>query len=409
MVQASDDRIHVIDALRGFALWGIVIVHMVEQFLGGYPPPGMGDYAVHAPIDLQVKAVNRAIFLSKFFTIFSLLFGLSFFIQMDRAGRRGQPFAGKFLWRLVLLFFIGVFHNLFFRGDILTVYALLGFVLVVFYRLPSWVILLTASGIILGLPRYLVLWAKLRWGSAMSMGERAIFEAANTHYFQVAKNGGLFDIFALNIWDGWLGKMAFQFDIFGRGYLTFAMFLLGLWLGRNGFFEQFSRRKHTLYAVFVGGLLVAYFLFPVHTTLLKGFDGRSWRTIIGLTIQDISNLSISSSIVSAFLILFTYSVPRKFLGVFEPYGRMALSNYIGQTIAGTFVFFGWGLGLIGSIGAGSAVLIGQGITALQIVASKIWLRYFRYGPLEWLWRSGTYLKWQPLKKKQVGGGISERD
>ena len=114
MRPVSEDRIQAIDALRGFALWGIVIVHMVEQFLGGYPPPGMSDYAVHIPLDLQVKALNRAIFLSKFFTIFSLLFGLSFFIQMDRAGRRGQPFAGKFVWRLVLLFFI-VCINKFFK------------------------------------------------------------------------------------------------------------------------------------------------------------------------------------------------------------------------------------------------------------------------------------------------------
>lgn len=402
MVRPSEDRIHVIDALRGFALWGIVIVHMVEQFLGGYPPPGMSDYAVQAPIDLQVKALNRAIFLSKFFTIFSVLFGLSFFIQMDRAGRRGQPFAGRFLWRLVILFIIGAVHNLFFRGDILTVYALLGIVLLAFYRLPSWVILTTAFGIIIGLPRYLVLWAKLRWGAAMRMGERELFEAANTHYFEVAKSGGLLDIFALNVWDGWLGKMAFQFDIFGRGYLTFAMFLLGLWLGRNGFFERFSGRKPVLYMIFIGGLIVAYLLYPVQRALLEPFDGRSWRTIFGLTIQDISNLSISSSIVSAFLVSFTYAVPRKLLGVFEPYGRMALSNYIGQTIAGTFVFFGWGLGLIGSIGAANAVLIGQGITALQITFSKIWLGRFRYGPLEWLWRSGTYLKWQPIKKGRVG-------
>ncbi len=398
MRPVSEDRIQAIDALRGFALWGIVIVHMVEQFLGGYPPPGMSDYAVHIPLDLQVKALNRAIFLSKFFTIFSLLFGLSFFIQMDRAGRRGQPFAGKFVWRLVLLFFIGMFHNLFFRGDILTVYALLGLLLVLFYRAPSWVLLTTAGGIIAGLPRYIVLWVKLRWSSPMSMAERGLFEAGNMEYYQVAKTGGLLDIFALNIWEGWLGKMAFQFDIFGRGYLTFAMFLIGLWLGRKGFFEQFTERKKMLYGIFTAGLLIAALLYPVHTALLDRFDGRSWRTIFGLTVQDIYNLALSSSIVTLFLVLYTQSFSRKVLGIFVPYGRMALSNYVGQTVAGTFIFFGWGLGLLGSIGAAQAVLIGQGIIAIQILFSSIWLKYFRYGPLEWLWRSGTYRSWQPLVK-----------
>lgn len=398
MAQASDDRIQAIDALRGFALWGIVFVHMVEQFLGGYPPPGMADYAVHIPLDLQVKALNRAIFLSKFYTIFSLLFGLSFFIQMDRAGRRGQPFSGKFAWRLVLLFFIGMAHNLFFRGDILTVYALLGLLLIPFYRAPSWVLLVTAGGIIAGLPRYIVLWIKLHWVAPMSTAERALFEAANTHYYQVAKIGGMMDVFALNVWEGWLGKMAFQFDIFGRGYLTFAMFLLGLWLGRKGFFETYAKQKKWLYAIIVCGLLIASLLFPLHTWLLDRFDSRSWRTILGLTVQDIFNLALSSTIVSLFLVLFSLSFSGRILRIFVPYGRMALSNYVGQTIAGTFVFFGWGLGLLGIIGAAHSVLIGQGIFALQVVFSNIWLRYFRYGPLEWLWRSGTYLKWQQLVK-----------
>lgn len=398
MRPASEDRIQAIDALRGFALWGIVIVHMVEQFLGGYPPPGMSDYAVHIPLDLHVKALNRAVFLSKFFTIFSLLFGLSFFIQMDRASQRGQSFAGRFAWRLILLFFIGIVHNLFFRGDILTVYALLGLLLIPFYRASSWVLLVTAAGIISGLPRYLVLWVKLRWSSPMSAAERVLFETANTEYYQVAKSGGLLDIFALNIWEGWLGKMAFQFDIFGRGYLTFAMFLIGLWLGRKGFFEQFTQQKKVLYGIFWGGLIVAAMLYPIHTALLDRFDGRSWRTIIGLTVQDISNLALSSSIVALFLVLYTHSLSRKILEIFLPYGRMALSNYVGQTVVGTYIFFGWGLGLLGSIGAAHAILIGQGIFVFQVVFSRIWLKYFRYGPLEWLWRSGTYLKWQSLLK-----------
>lgn len=397
----SADRIQVVDALRGFALWGIVIVHMVEQFLGGYPPPGMSDYAVHIPLDIQIKALNRAIFLSKFFTIFSLLFGLSFFIQMDRANKRGESFTGRFVWRLILLFCIGMVHNLFFRGDILTVYALLGLLLVPFYRAPSWVLLMTAAGIICGLPRYLVLWVKLRWISPMSAAERVLFEAANTEYYHVAKSGGLLDIFALNIWEGWPGKMAFQFDIFGRGYLTFAMFLIGLWLGRKSFFERFIQKKKVLYGIFFSGLLLAGLLYPIYQALLDQFDGRSWRTIIGLTVQDISNLALSSSIVALFLSLYNYSLSRNILDVFLPYGRMALSNYVGQTVAGTCIFFGWGFGLLGSIGAAYALMIGQGIFIIQVVFSRIWLKYFRYGPLEWLWRSGTYLKWQPLVKRRT--------
>lgn len=398
-MRSSDDRIHAIDGLRGFALWGIVVVHMIEQFLGGYPPPGMADYAVHIPLDEQIKALNRAFFLSKFFTIFSLLFGLSFFIQMDRAGRRGHPFAGRFAWRLILLFAIGMAHNLFFRGDILTVYALLGLLLIPFYRLPSWSLLLAALGIISGLPRYVLLWAKLKWTDSMSAWERAAFQEENTQYFLTIKYGSLWEVFSLNAWEGWLDKMSFQFDIFGRGYLTFAMFLIGLWLGRIRFFEHFMQKKRLLLALFFGGLLLAFALQPLQDSLLEKFNSRSWRTIYGLTVQDLRNLALSVSIVCGFLGLYLLPAARKLLDGFVAYGRMALSNYFGQTLIGTFIFFGWGLGLIADIGAATAFLLAQGITVVQILFSRFWLRYFHYGPLEWLWRSGTYMKWQNIQKK----------
>ena len=398
MYTTAQDRIHAIDALRGFALWGILTVHVTEQFLGGYPPPGMADYAVHAPVDIWFKALNKSLFLSKFFTIFSLLFGLSFFIQMDRAARRGQPFARRFAWRLALLFGIGLVHNGFFRGDILTVYALLGVLLIPFQKASNRVLLGTALAIAAGLPRYLLLGAKLLFFAPRTAAEQAAFETFNFQYFYLAREGGFGELFLRNIHPGWLMKMEFQFDLFGRGYLTFALFLLGLWLGRTRFFERYGEKKKMIWQLFAAAVLLALATEPLRKMLLAHYDLWSWRTVLGLTVQDLHNLAFSAALVLGFLLLTLLEKTRKVWLLFAPYGRMALSHYVGQSVLGGFIFFGWGLGLLGEIGAAQAFLLGQAVFLIQIAFSRLWLRYFRYGPLEWLWRSGTYRKWQPLRK-----------
>ena len=133
----TSQRLLSVDALRGFSLAGIVIVHMVENFIGG-PPPAEAMAAVNQGWPDSV--VDGFIFLflrGKFFALFSFLFGLSFFIQMEKGAQKGSGFEGRFLWRLILLLLIGIVHHMFYRGDILTIYALLGIVLIPFYRLPT--------------------------------------------------------------------------------------------------------------------------------------------------------------------------------------------------------------------------------------------------------------------------------
>ena len=119
-------RIDLIDALRGFSLAGIVIVHFNEQFIGGLTPPEVMDYAYQGIGNGIIGTINFLFLRGKFFALFSFLFGLSFFIQMENAKKKGLNYELKFLWRLVLLLAIGCAHHLFYRGDILTIYAILG-------------------------------------------------------------------------------------------------------------------------------------------------------------------------------------------------------------------------------------------------------------------------------------------
>ncbi|MFD0860864.1 DUF418 domain-containing protein [Sungkyunkwania multivorans] len=399
------DRIQVIDALRGFALAGIVLVHMVENYVGGPPPAALSAATDQGVLDSIVSGIMGLFIRGKFFALFSFLFGLSFFIQMDRGAKKGSYFGGRFLWRLLLLLGIGYVHHLFYRGDILTIYAMLGILLIPFYRVnKKWIITIVAI-IFLGAFRYLVFF--------VFQGENLLIDfdmdpnsKQVTDYYDILKNGSFVEVAQSNATEGHLMKLDFQLGIFARGYLTFGFFLLGLLAGKSAFFQKFKNHKKQLkkgliwsIVLFVMASIGMIALFAVATN--KGqvpptFD--NWTVMAALSFYDLSNIFMTFILIIAFLLIYMKLKGERFLLKFSPYGRMALTNYVGQTVLGTFILYGWGLGLIGELRNIYTFSIGLAIIILQLVISKWWLDNFKYGPLEWLWRSLTYLKVFPLKK-----------
>jgi hypothetical protein len=178
----------------------------------------------------------------KFFALFSLLFGWSFFIQFDNARKRNTDYRGRYLWRIFLLFVIGYVHHCFYRGDILTIYAMLAPFLILFLPLSNkW--LWAGIGIIfLGIPR-IILFQTIGDGSIFG-GPAMDFEGPEVQqYWQVLKNGTLPEVLYSNATDGFAMKMEFQLGLIYRFYLTFAFFLFGAWLGRIRYFDQFEKYK----------------------------------------------------------------------------------------------------------------------------------------------------------------------
>lgn len=397
----SFQRIDIIDALRGFALAGIVICHVVENYIASAAPTAFNE-AVHQGVPDYIVDSFIGIFLrGKFIALFSFLFGLSFFIQMDNAHQRGNSYAGRFLWRLLLLFAIGFAHSLFYRGDILTVYAILGIFLIPFYKVPNKWLLGIAALFFLGLARIILF--------SITGGE-TIFSEVNLEpdspkvlaYYEVLKHGSLGDVFATNAIEGNVDKAEFQLGVFGRGYFTFAFFLVGLVVGRSGFFKQFKDqqkllKKMLIYAVIafvVGfGIMAAGFV-----SMGTDFNMNSWNAVIGFTGMDIVNMAMTIVYIVLFTMLFKKVKGERFLKKFAPYGRMALTNYVFQSIVFTFLLFGWGLGMIGELRQLYTFFIALIFIVLQMWFSKIWLTYFKYGPLEWVWRSLTFFKVFPFKK-----------
>jgi len=395
-------RINSIDALRGFALAGVAIVHMLEQYLAGPGPEGFME-GVNGIPDQIIQGIITLFFTGKFFALFSILFGLSFSIQMESADQKGARFGGRFLWRAVLLFVFGYIHQLFYRGDILTIYAVLVPFLIPFYRISTKWIFICVGLIFLGIPKFL---AFLIFGSESITGIHAMMETNHeliTLYLDTIQNGSILEVFKANAGYGMLTKIDFQLSFFGRFYYTFGYFLIGLWLGRIGLFKDllsFAKSIKNIMLWSIVGLLVSIALMVTTFAMSpQPIDNSSWQFVLGMNFFDWISISMASIILCGFLMLYERPAWAKRLSFFAPYGRMALSNYMMQSVIGTFIFFGWGLGYLGQIRFLYLFVMALLLIFLQTIFSKYWLKKFKYGPLEWLWRSGTYLKWQPMLRK----------
>jgi len=396
-------RIDIIDALRGFSLAGIVIVHMVENYVGAPVPEGAMEAAHQGVMDYVVDGFILLFLRGKFFALFSFLFGLSFFIQMRNASLKGMSFRLRFIWRLTILLCIGYLHSLFYRGDILTVYASLGIFLIPFYKLKKHWVYVVAILLFLGLGRYVVF--------IFNNGNNLFMEGAFnpnspdiTAYYNVLLNGSIWDVFKTNAWAGHLMKMDFQLGIFSRGYLTFGFFLMGLYAGRLDFFNTYLTEKKLIsrvlwgaIALFVISLLITFGSFS-QLGEQPAFD--NWYAMIGLTGFDLNNVGMTFIIICLFVKVYSSDRWNHGLKIFMPYGRMALTNYVLQSVIGTFVFYGWGLAYLGKLSNTVSFVLALLIILLQMLFSKWWMKRFYYGPFEWIWRSLTFLKVFPFKRGQ---------
>lgn len=395
----KSSRIEIIDILRGFALLGIALVHFVEQYYAGQPPEihadmvdkNLGDQIVHGLMGIFVQG--------KFYMIFSFLFGLSFFIQLEKSD--GSPrFVARFAWRLVVLFLIGVLHQLHYRGDILTVYAILGFVLLLLYRLPDLPLLIVALVLIANIPSM-----GLRTYDGITGATRIYFDneqATLLAYYDTMKAGDYLSIIKAN-WKELPGKWDFQFSS-GRIYITAGLFLLGLWVGRKRFFETWQDHvpmmrqllKTSLWTI-LGCILFSIVVFGgLQGAGIKVSQNIMWA--IGGLAGDIANAALATIYVIGIMLLYQKEKWQKRLRVFYAAGRMGLTTYLMQALFGALIFSSIGLGLLGDVGAMVSLGIGIAVFVFQAYFSQWWLSRFRYGPFEWLWRSATYFKWQEFRK-----------
>jgi uncharacterized protein len=380
-------RIQLVDALRGFALMGLFLIHMVEYFelYWYHQEPGL----IH---DLMF-----AIFGGKAYAIFALLFGLSFFIIMDNQQRKGINFAGRFCWRLILLGLLGTLHSLLYSGDILQVLALSGFILVLLHRLSNLAILLIATLFLLQLPLLLqITYFELNTGSGMA---DPLHWALSAHTFEQLAHGSFSQVVINNASWGLAGKWMFFIES-GRLWQLIGLFLVGYVLGRNHFFSK--QPLHNKCAFWGIGLALVVIMLTIMLNPIfaqMNVTPASKRAVFGM-LSSYHDLAILVIELSLFILLYQFKTAKKILDLQAPAGRMSLSMYLLQSIIGAALFYGYGLGLYSSIGQANALLLGLGLWFIQLWLATQYRHYFHYGPFEWLWRACTLMNFRlPIRRQ----------
>lgn len=383
------ERIQILDILRGFAVFGILVVNIAgfaaPAFWPGYVAPAAPWY------DTLANGLVKLLAEAKFYTIFSFLFGLGFSVQLGRAAARGVDIRSFYPRRLWILFGIGLLHGvLLWTGDILRLYALLGFALLAF-RKRSNRALLAWMGAFFALSFAMLTLFNGQTGSETQgiPGFDLVAMARSAYTSPSYGNVVLFQVFA--------SLVTFVFTALTQGPSVMALFLAGLLAGRLRIFERLGQLRGPAKRVLVWGTLIG-----LAANGMLVFAGASWQASLGLTL---GAPALAGAYIAGLCLLSIRPRGARLLSPLAQVGRMALTNYLSQSVVCSLLFYGFGLGLYEQIGGARLVGISLLVYLAQVAFSAWWMGRFRYGPLEWLWRSLTYgkrqlfLKQPPVERK----------
>lgn len=408
-------RIESVDALRGWTLLLITVIHFMEQYLGAMAPSAHLSYASHGKWDSVIEAVGFILIRGKEYSIFSFLFGLGFALQMQQAEATSEgDFRPKFALRLLVFGLIGFLHGLIYGGDILLIFALLGLPMLAFYRTRDRWILPLALLLICGLPRILYkLLVPVATPEALAQAADLAQREAVRHW-DALTGPSFLQMVHSNLTISLKGKAGFQLGLAGRGYQSFGFFLLGLWAGRHRFFEDVEAHLPLFKKIFkvcaipalviTVAALIGSIYAVLHASPTQGAAGVpsnvwTWPIVVGISLYDAWNLAATLFYMTGFLLLCRYAGWWRLLRHFAPVGRMTLTNYLAQSVIGALLFMGFGFGLLGRIGSSLTLPIGIAVFTLGAIGSALWLKAFCYGPMEWLWRSLMLRKCQPFLRR----------
>jgi uncharacterized protein len=390
----ENERIILLDALRGFALLGVLLVNLRDltlfSFLTESARAALDTAAWDHWLDLGMAALVDV----KAFTIFTLLFGVGFALQAERATAAGEGL-GRYGRRLLILFAIGLAHAyLFWWGDILRLYALLGLFLMPAARLRP------RTLVILGLFIAVFLTPLLRpiMGALLPpIQPSAQASAAALNAFQGSSLTAMWK--ANFVYDTWT-----RISAWGLPFYVLGRLLIGAAIGRSGLLRDPQRHRRLWIRLLsillpLGVALTAFIILRDHGAFgpMQGW----WRTEPARALIRVARSGASLALGLAYVAVFVLLFQRpgcRWLQVLAPIGRMALTNYILQTVIAVLFFYGVGFGIGPRFGLAGVLVATVIIFAAQLVASRWWLERFQFGPLEWIWRTLTYGRRQPMRR-----------
>lgn len=398
VVDKTGNRILTIDILRGVAILSIFIVH----FTGDYPglwmmKPEQVAALPYATVNGWVDQVINFLITDKARTIFSLMFGVSFYLQLSSAEKRNQAFVPLFLRRLGVLLAIGLLHaHLLYGGDILRYYVIGGLFLLLAHRWSSrWLIIV---GVLLTV--------------VLPLAGGMLFELlkidAGRPDVALYLKGKLAPTYGEFLWANhqsalWRYKPGM---LLNYGVPAMGNFLFGIWIARKGYLQRPHEHRRPLKRLFGWGLAIGL----LGQTLILVLGMLIERKVIGfspvlfLTAGPFIYLgyeALAIGYIAGIALLCRSDRWQQRLSILAPAGRMTLTNYVGQSVIGVFVFAHFALGLTGKVGSAQCLVMVLILGVLQLLANRWWLQHFRMGPLEWVWRSLAAGRWQSIKLSRL--------
>jgi uncharacterized protein len=426
---APNQRVASVDVLRGFALLGILAMNIVGF---GWPGAAYSDPTRGGGFTGLNKAIwifNHLFFEAKMMTTFSMLFGAGLVLMGERADARGASLRGVYYRRVLWLIVIGLIHAYFiWDGDILVLYGECGLLLYLFRRkTPKTLIILGISCLLLLVPVFLAIVggmdymrattarveAKEKAGETPSRFERRIREwwaaiqphikpdeAKRQENFQksiATHRGGYWGIVKDRAKELWV-EHTIGF-LLGGFWMAGGRMFLGMGLMKLGVFSAERSRRFYAWMVLLGyGIGLPLVAFDAYQLIRHQF-GLSYFFRGGIFYNYFGSVIVALGHVGALMLIYQAGVLRWLTSRLAAVGRMALSNYLAHSIVCTTIFYGYGLGLFAKVDRTGLLGIVLVIWAATLLISPIWLKYFRFGPAEWLWRSLTYWRLQPMRRE----------
>lgn len=388
----ADERYIALDALRGAALLGVLLVNLDSDFRGSLFARMLNFHSHPGGINRATDWLLAWVFEFKAFTLFSFLFGVGVGIQAERATSRKVNIYGFFIRRFAALLVIGLFHMLLiWNGDILTLYAVCGLLLIPFVKLSHPWLAIVGIAVVLISP-YLPFFGSLFPNQAAILAQAELAT-------RVYSSGSFAEIAALRWHEAWRFIAPLLIGSLPR---TFGLMLMGIAAWRGRLLQRPAQYRNLLRATFfVAGILGA-----LTTTLQVWSKETGQRPPVALDWL-YPYLAVLLAFAYGAGLLLCFNAGRKdqaywLTRLFAATGRMALSNYLAQSVIFSLTFYSFGFGLFGKLGSAATALFGLTVFVAQLAASQWWLRRFRFGPLEWLWRSLTYGRRQPLLIVELG-------
>lgn len=389
-------RIEVVDSLRGFAIMAIMLIHSIEHFnFYVFPDPSTQPAWLNS-LDTGIWDTLFLLFGGKGYAVFALLFGFTFSLMFGKQQSQGVDFGPRFLWRMLLLVGFALFNGLFFPGEVLMMYALVGVVLFLVRKFNNKALLIAAL---------FLLSQPIEWG-------RYIYHLFNNDYtvpvsemgqywnlLKEAQLGNSFlELVKANTLYGHKVSLMWAYDV-GRLVQTGGLFVFGYWLGKKELFVDSEKSIRFWKRALAIGALVFVPFFLLERNFAELTDAKIHGQTLLKVVDMYGNLALTAVLVASFILLYKTKFFKKIAGGLRYCGRMSLTAYVLQSIIGGFVFYGYGLGIGPSMLHTKSLAIGILLFAILFYFCKFWVNKYGQGPLEKLWHKLTWIDFSSKKGK----------